>query len=184
MIEDTAADIARRLAAEREARGWSLASLATRSGVSKAMLSKIERREASPTAAVLVRIAAAFGLTLAELLTAPEPTRRLHRSADQAVWVDPAVGYRRRQVYLSPASPLELVEVELSAGAEAAFPAATYLGLKHVIWVIEGRLTMVEGEAASELGPGDRLELGPPSDVVYRNRAAAPCRYLVAVLRS
>src|SRR6266478_9007342 len=60
--------IARRLRAEREARGWTIADLAALSGVSKAMISKIERAEASPTAMLLGRLSGAFGLTLSRLL--------------------------------------------------------------------------------------------------------------------
>lgn len=56
--------LAARLRCEREARGWSIAALATASGVSRAMISKIERAEASPTAALLGRLSGAFGLTL------------------------------------------------------------------------------------------------------------------------
>ena len=50
-MDDPTPLIAARLKAEREARGWSLAEFASRSGVSRAMISKVERGEASPTAA-------------------------------------------------------------------------------------------------------------------------------------
>ena len=176
--------LARRIAHERTERGWSLAQLAERSSVSRSMLSKIERQEASPTAAVLLRIAAAFGLTLAELLTEPAAAvSRLARTADQPTWIDPATGYRRRQVYLSAALPLELVEVDLPPGACVAAPASSYALIRQVIWVLEGAVTILEGELRTMLGAGDRLEFGPPSDVVFRNDGQERCRYLVAVLR-
>jgi transcriptional regulator with XRE-family HTH domain len=181
---DTSAHLARRISAERGDRKWSLADLADRSGVSRAMLSKIEREEASPTASVLARIATAFDMTLAALLTESAPEEaRLMREADQSVWVDPASGYRRRQIYLSAHLPLELVEVELPPGARVAIPASSYALIRQVVWVIEGRLTIIEGAARSLLDPGDRLEFGPPSDSAFQNESHAPCRYLVAVLR-
>ena len=97
-IEDeTSARLAARIRLEREGRGWSLADLAARSGVGKATISKIERGDASPTAGVLVRLAAAFDLTLASLLVRAEAgADRLCRAADQPVWRDPATGYLRR----------------------------------------------------------------------------------------
>jgi len=148
------------------------------------MLSKIERAEASPTASVLVRIAAAFDLTLAELLTErSEAADRLQRAADQETWVDPLTRYRRRQIYLSAHMPLELVEIELPAGAKVAMPASVYVMIRQVVWVMGGRLTVVEGEHRSVLAPGDRLEFGPPSDCVFENDGLEACRYLVAVLR-
>ncbi|HZZ90367.1 MAG TPA: helix-turn-helix transcriptional regulator, partial [Caulobacteraceae bacterium] len=89
-IEDDAeVRLADRLKLERETRGWSLADLAERSGVSRAAISKIERGEASPTAGVLVRLADAFDLTLAGLLArAEDRADRLSRSADQPQWRD------------------------------------------------------------------------------------------------
>lgn len=183
-IEDTISDrLALRISSERKGRNWSLADLAARSGVSKAMLSKIERREASPTAPVLLRIATAFDITLAELLTDTRDDERYRRAADQPVWTDSATGYLRRQLYLSPRLPMELVEVILPAGASVSVPASSYAFIRQVLWVIEGNVVIVEGDAATTLRKGDRLEFGPPMDCTFRNPDASPCRYLVALLR-
>ncbi|MBW8881668.1 MAG: helix-turn-helix transcriptional regulator, partial [Asticcacaulis sp.] len=96
--DDTAGRLARRIRLERDARGWSLADLAERSGVAKATISKIEREEMSPTAVILVRLASAFDLTLAGLLLRAEgEADRLSRAADQPQWRDPETGYLRRQ---------------------------------------------------------------------------------------
>jgi transcriptional regulator with XRE-family HTH domain len=181
---DAEAALAGRIAEERGARRWSLATLAERSGVSRSMLSKIERREASPTAAVLLKIASALELTLAELLTEPAATgARFLAASDQPVWTDPGSRYLRRQVFLSPALPLELVEVELPAGARVAAPAASYAFIKQVLWVLEGTVAIVENGEPTVLDAGDRLQFGPPSDVVFENCSDRPCRYLVALLR-
>src|SRR4051794_41525371 len=72
IVDEAGARIARRIKLERDARSWSLAELAERSGVSKATISKIEREAVSPTAVILVRLAAAFDLTLAGLLLRAE----------------------------------------------------------------------------------------------------------------
>jgi transcriptional regulator with XRE-family HTH domain len=188
IVEDQSAELdshlAQRIATLRTAQGWSLAELAARSAVSKAMLSKIERAESSPTATVLAKIASAFGLTLAKLLTEPtQPPSRLLPAKDQPDWTDPATGYRRRQIFLSAEVPLELVEVRLPAGEVVGMPASSYVLTRHVVWVIEGHLVIAEGGNRSELGPGDRLEFGPPVDTEYRNESEVVCRYLVTVLR-
>ena len=52
-VDETGRQIAERIRLERDARGWSLAQLAERAGVSKATISKIEREEVSPTVALL-----------------------------------------------------------------------------------------------------------------------------------
>src|SRR5215831_8711645 len=99
IVTDANLDIklAARVLAERQQRGWSVAELAATSGVSRAMISKIERAEASPTASLLVKVAAAFGLPLSLLLARAEgEASRLSRAADQQCWQDPESGYRRR----------------------------------------------------------------------------------------
>jgi len=182
---DENARLARRISEARTGRRWSLAELAERSGVSKAMLSKIERAEVSPTATVLLRIATAFDVTLAELLTSPaQDAARFVSRADQPVWIDPATQYRRRQIFLSGRLPMELVEVDLPAGASVSIPASSYAFIRQVVWAIEGQLTIVEGVARTVLQAGDRLEFGPPSDCTLLNASGTPCRYLVAVLRT
>ncbi|MCT4981737.1 helix-turn-helix transcriptional regulator, partial [Pseudomonas aeruginosa] len=60
--------IARRLAALRKERELTLAQLAERCAVSKAMISRIERNQSSPTASVLGRLAGGLGVALSELL--------------------------------------------------------------------------------------------------------------------
>ena len=184
LVDDVTLKIAARIRGERTARRWSLDDLAERSQVSKAMISKIERAEASPTAALLGRLSGAYGLTLSALLAEGEtPPRRPVRAADQGVWRDPATGYIRRQVAASTTSPIELTQVDLPPGASVSFPAASYHRMSHVIWVLAGRLTFVEGDVTHDLGPGDSLEFGPPADCTYRNDGAAPCRYLVVLVR-
>ena len=146
ITDEAAARIAYRLRLEREARGWSLADLADRSGVSKAAISKIEREEMSPTAVTLVRLAGAFDLTLAGLLLRAEGMgQRLVRAADQPVWRDPASNYVRRQVFSRPDHPLELVQVMLPAGQHVVFPASSYTHIRQAIWVQAGVLVILEG---------------------------------------
>lgn len=176
--------IARRLRDERGRRGWTLDALARRAGVSKAMLSKIERSEASPTAALLGRISGALGMTLSTLLApdVPQPSR-LVRRAEQPTWRDPKTGYLRRQV--SPLSdlPVQLVEVAFPPGAEVAYPAAAFTFIRQAIWVIAGALEFTEGAHTHRLRAGDCIELGPAADCVFHNPGRAPCRYLVAVVK-
>lgn len=181
---DIDAILARRIRLEREARGWSLAEVAQRSGVSKAMVSKIERGETSPTAALLARLAAAFDLTLAGLLVRVEQSAgRVSRAADQPIWRDPETGYVRRQVLALPDHPIELIEIELPAGKRVSLSASTYAFTREAVWVQAGALTVVEGDERHLLGPGDCLAFGPPCDVVLANEADSLCRYVVALHR-
>jgi transcriptional regulator with XRE-family HTH domain len=183
MTDRLTADLAATLRAARMTRDLSVNALAERSGVSRAMIAKIERGEAQPTAALLGRLSAALGLTLSELFARTEgQIPRLARCADQTVWVDPQTGYRRRSV--SPAGgSVQLVEVELPPGAEVAYPADSYALADHQIWVLEGRLRFREGDIEHDLYAGDCLELGAPVPGAYQNVTDRPCRYLVVLSR-
>lgn len=104
--------IGARVRLERENLGWSLTQLAARSGVSRAMVHKVERGDCSPTATLLARLSGAFGLSMSELIARAEMRAgRLLRKLEQPVWIDPQSGYVRRHV--SPASdmPLDLVHI-------------------------------------------------------------------------
>ena len=179
VMDNLDARLGARIRIERESRGWSLSDLAQRSGVSRAMINKVERGEASPTASLLGRLAGAFGLTLSMLLarTEAEHIGRLVRADEQFRWIDPETGYIRRQVAPAPGSdiPLDVVQVELPAGASVTFPARNYSSVRQLIWVSDGCLTFVEGEVTHTLSAGDCLELGPPADCTFRNEQRIPC---------
>lgn len=187
LLDETGVRLAGRIKLERDARDWSLADLAQRAGVSKATISKIERGEVSPTAVILVRLAAAFDLTLAGLLLRAEGDsrqERVSRAATQPVWRDPATGYLRRQILARPDHPLELVQVELPAGQQVVLPASSYAHIRQAIWVQSGALEILEGSERHTLAAGDCLPFGPPSEVTFANRGAQACTYLVALARS
>lgn len=180
----TNARIARCLRLERDARGWSLADVAERSGVSRATISKIEREEMSPTAVVLVRLAGAFDLTLAGLLLRAEgELDRLSRAADQPVWRDPDSGYVRRQVFSRPDHPVEIVQVEMPAGQRVVLPASSFASIRQAVWVRSGELVIEEDGERRVLAAGDCLGYGPPCEVTMANETAEPCAYVVVLAR-
>ncbi len=184
-IDEQGIRLAERIRGEREARGWSLDALAERSGVSRAMISKIERCEASPTATVLVRLAGAFELTLAGLIARAAATGgRLVRLADQPTWRDPETGYLRRQIFERPDHPLEVVRVELPAGARVSAGATVYQRTRHLVWVIEGALVIEESGERHELTAGDCLSFSLPAAITYANETDGTCTYLVIVVRT
>jgi transcriptional regulator with XRE-family HTH domain len=180
--------LAARLRAEREARDWSIGDLAAHSGVSRAMISKVERNEASPTAALLGRLSGAFGLTLSTLLARTEEDAtgdgRVSRVAQQARWTDPATGYVRQSVSPPGATP-ELVRVELPPGARIDYPKSAFTFLRgQCVWVLSGALEFIEGALTHRLRRGDCLALGPPADCSFVNPSpTGPCVYLIALAR-
>jgi len=173
------------LAFEIRARTRDGCDLAERSGVSKATISKIERAEVSPTAVILVRLASAFDLTLAGLMLRAEGQGgRLSRAAEQPVWRDPETGYLRRQVFIRPDHPVEIIRVEMPARLRVTLPTSSYAHIRQALWVLSGALVITEGGERHELGTGDCLGFGPPAEVTFANETNAPCTYVVALARS
>ncbi|MEU9361788.1 XRE family transcriptional regulator [Streptomyces sp. NPDC048301] len=189
IVEPLVLQIAARVRTERERRRWTLAQLAEVSGVSQAMISRIERGESSPTAVVLGKLSAAFQLSISSLLALAEgtpdaasPTAGVRRGADAEGWRDPETGYRRRQIS-GPHFPAEIAEIRLPPGARVPYPAAAFVFVRQVVWVIEGQLTFHEGDAVHELGEGDTIELGEPTSRVFANTTDEECRYAVVLAR-
>jgi transcriptional regulator with XRE-family HTH domain len=178
-----------RIRARRQSRGWSLERLAGESGVSRAMISKVERGESSPTAVVLGKLSAALELTMSELLAGAGPdapaagaAATVRRSADTPLWRDPDTGYERRQVSTAR-FPVDVTEVTLPPGARVPYPAGAYAFIAQLVWVQSGELTLIDGPAAHFLAAGDTFELGAPQPREFRNEGAADCRYVVVVAR-
>lgn len=184
MNEDPTDAISASLKRERLARGWSLADLSERSGVSKAMISKIERGEASPTATVLGKLSGAFGLALSALLALAESRgERISRRASQPVWKDPETGYVRRSLSPAGSGVLELLEIELPPQVRVPYPATAFAIQHQQILVTRGTLVFQEGAAEHRLEAGDCLQLGPPAECSFFNTGREACRYLIALAR-
>jgi transcriptional regulator with XRE-family HTH domain len=178
--------IARQLGQLRTDRKWSLDELAERSGIGRATLSRIERAELSPTAAMLGRLCAVYGWTLSRLMAEAEKwPPNLVPAAEQLEWTDPASGYRRR-VVSPPARGLrgELVEVRLPAGASITFETSPVLGLEHHLWMLEGSLMLEVEGSLFQLHAGDCLRYVLTGSTWFQQIGKGETRYLVALVRS
>lgn len=181
---DITTRIARRVRERRDAGGLTLDALAERSGVSRSNISLIERGQSSPTAAVLDKLAAGLGVTLASLFEddaspAAEPSP-IARAAAQPVWTDPASGYVRRNLSPAAPSPIQLVEVVFPAGRRVAYDSPAR-EIHQQVWMIEGVMEVSVGQEKWRLETGDCLAMRLDRPTAYRNPTRKPARYLVAL---
>jgi len=139
-------------------RGWSLEELANASGVSRSMLSEIEREKANPTLTVTFRIARAFGLSLQELLESAEASAskiQVIRASDRA-----QVYRSDKQCEIRTLSPInlekdvEFYEVSLHPGG-ALRSQAHFEGAREFLTVEEGSICIESGTDRDELTKGD-----------------------------
>lgn len=141
----------------RAARHWSLEALAAASGVSRSMLSQIEREQANPTLAVTMRIARAFGMSLGELVQIPTATSAVSviRADDRAYHYRSDKSCRIRT--LSPLNlekDVELYEVRLENGG-ALRSAPHFEGTREFLTVQKGEVQVESGSDSDRLEPGD-----------------------------
>ncbi|MEO8564031.1 MAG: helix-turn-helix domain-containing protein [bacterium] len=180
--------IAARARELRSAHALSLDALAERSGVSRSMISLIERAETSPTAVVLERLATGLGVTLASLFDAPDsdagvPAGPVARRDDQPVWRDPASGYTRRNVSPSGVTqPMQIVEVHFPPRARVAFEtSARDVRVDQQIWVLEGSIDVTLGAECHRLRQGDCLAMRLDRPTMFHNPTRKAARYAVVI---
>lgn len=179
--------IGERIRALRLQQSLTLDELAASSGVSRAMISRIERGEASPTAQLLARLCSALSTTLSALFAfETKGASPVARRADQRLWRDPESGYLRRSV--SPdglGSPVDIVEVEFPPGARVVFERQpSDRGITQHLWLFSGRLELTMESGSHSLGPGDCLFMGLEQAHVFHNPHDEPARYAVVLCRT
>lgn len=173
--------IAARLRALRAERNWSLEELSRRSDVSRATLSRLENSEVSPTANVLGRLCAAYGIAMSRLMRmVEEDFAPVIRRDAQWVWHDQAIAFERRSV--SPPNAAlggEVIECTIGPGMRISYPEASKPGLEHHLVMLEGRLNLTVGGVTHDVGAGDCLRylLHGPTEFVTSDEVGA--RYIL-----
>ena len=183
-VDDIDGRIGSQLKLLRTRKGLTIDGLADLSGVSRAMISRIERIEASPTAALLARLCAALDVSLSVFFDeTADSASPLSRRAEQPIWRDPESGYLRRVV--SPpgtGSRVDVVEVEFPPGETVEFgdhPAGRNQ-FQHV-WVFEGEMELSVGDEVHRLQAGDCLHMVLGEVRRFHNPTDKPARYAVII---
>ncbi|GGA41586.1 transcriptional regulator [Dyella nitratireducens] len=175
-----------RVRALRDAADMTLEQLAQSSGVSRAMLSKVERGEKSPTIGIASRIARSLQTSLTELTgdQATDGTTVILRRADRPIFRDSETGFERHLV--SPAKGNGRVEVVyhylpagVSTGMLPPFPAGT----EKQLVVTLGQLILEFKDSKIHLGPGDSLFFIADVEHGLINATDEPCGYYVVISR-
>ena len=156
-VEAVSHHLCRRIKQLRGERSWSLDSLSKACGVSRSMLSQIERDQTNPTLAVMFRIAQAFGMSLGQLVETPGATSAVAviRTGDRAFH------YRSDQdCQIRTLSPLhlekdvEFYQVSLQPGG-ALRSSAHFEGTREFLTVQKGRVRVESAGDAEDLAAGD-----------------------------
>lgn len=167
--------LAERVKHLRSERKWSLDALSQACGVSRSMLSEIERGRVNPTLAVTVAIAKAFGLSIGEFLDNARPASNLTviRKADRSYH------YRSDDdVKIRTLSPLflekdvEFYELTLNP-ASTLKSAAHYAGTREFLTVEKGKIKVSSGAEEVELDAGDSVSYRADVPHAITNRGSS-----------
>lgn len=176
--------LAKRLRRLRLARGWSLDDLAKDSAISRATLSRLENCTVSPTASVLGRLCAVYGLTMSRLMSMVEECHTpLVPCSEQSVWIDANNGFERRSVS-PPAENLacEVLECCLPAGTIIEYESPAKAGLEHHLVMREGELEMaVEGQNY-QLKVGDCLRYRLHGSSRFKAHPSLGATYMLVIV--
>ena len=158
----------------RRKRKWTLEEMSAACGVSRSMLSEIERGRANPTLAVAWRIAQAFGMSLGELVEAPSATPRI-----DIIRADDRTYHFRsdRHCRIRTLSPLyleksvEYYEIVLRPGG-ALRSQPHFEGARELLTLRQGCVKVSSGEDIEELNAGDSAHY--PADVPHAIENTGP----------
>jgi len=179
--ETPAAWLASRVRELRRHRRWSLKRLALASGVSRSMLSQVERGEANPTLGVTHAIAQAFGLSVGELVDAPGPGSPMYVVAHDdrsTVLREDAFAFVRALTPLRDIGHLEIYQVRLVPTGELRSTAHA-VGTRETVIVGLGRATVEAGTERVQLEPGDCATYRADLPHAIANGTTEPCELIL-----
>ena len=181
--ERVAAEIASRVRAERARHRWTLDELATRSAVSRRLLIQIEHAEANPSLATLLKLAAALGVTLTELLSQEQEARPIAVTRVQdamTLWSTEAGSSAR---LLVSHGPLELWSWTLEPG-DARVSEPHNAGALELVKVVKGTLTLEVADEAVQVKAGHSAWFDASYAHAYRNATTKPVAFTLVVFDS
>lgn len=175
------AQLPARLRAARRDQGLSLDAVAKLSGVSRSMVSQIERGESSPTISTLWNLTRALQVDFAGLLDGAAAKARIETlRADHVPTID-NLGQNVRIRILSPPEEAGRHEVyELVFTLDGVLDSQPHTrGAREHLTVIEGVVDVVSGDATTRLQAGDTARYA--SDVAHRITAVGAARAFLVV---
>jgi transcriptional regulator with XRE-family HTH domain len=176
-----AAQIAARVRAGRAERRWTLDELAARSGVSRRLIVQIEQADANPSLATLLKLAAALGVPLTELLVEQPQDRHVAVVSAQdalTLWSTPAGGAAR---LLVSHGPLELWTWTLQPGDRRASQPHRP-GALELLSVQTGTVRLDVGDTHVDVPAGDSAWFDATHPHAYGNPGATPAGFTLVVL--
>jgi transcriptional regulator with XRE-family HTH domain len=149
------AALAIRLKQHRKQQKLSLDELSRRAGVSKGMLVEIEKGNANPSIAILCKLAAALGISVADIVNVAStpPIHVIEQQDIPVLWTGPAGGSARLLAGSSGPDMVELWRWEMHPGEVFASPGHSH-GTVELFHVEQGELQLCVEDTVSTIVAG------------------------------
>ncbi len=179
--------VCQRIKLLRKRKNWTLQQLASASGVSRSMLSQVERGAANPTLIVTFRIARALDVSLADLVEGAVGRRRIEvirRDDDNAIFRDDQICRVRTLSPLNLEKDVEFYELTLHPG-QRLDSAAHFEGTREFLTVQSGTIRIESGDEFADLRKGDSVQYVADVDHAIVNIGKSPAVvFLVDIYRA
>lgn len=177
------AGLAESLRTRRKAKGLAIEQLADLSGVSRSMISKIERAEAVPSTSVLSQLAEALGVTFSQLMVEQEEQEVVVLPQRvQPVLRDQGSGFTRRCISpMLPGRGIDWVLNTLPVGSSTGEFTAHRRGTDEYIYVLSGTLEAQLGDQVQRLEAGDAIYFQATRAHEFRNLGNVDCQYFLVI---
>jgi transcriptional regulator with XRE-family HTH domain len=183
VAEVSSGRLGERVRALRQDGGLTLDVLAEHSGVSRAMISKLERGEKNPTLVVAAKVAEGLGVSLSQLVGVEERREVILVPREQRIGMrDPETGFERQ--LLSPSfggHGIEFIRSVVPQGSTSGEFPPHRRGVEEYVVVEKGRLRAVLGGKDHLLGEGDALYFEADVPRRFDNAGEGECSYYLVI---
>lgn len=171
---------------QRLEKGYSLEILSEKTGVSRAMLSKIERNEKQPTIKVAAQIAEGLNTSISELLGEKEEDRVITiKSEKHLKYIDPNNGFERKLLSPNVGSDIEFILNTLPANSNTGVFPAHSIGVREYIYILKGKITVELSEEMESqtyvLSEGDSFYFEAHKNHQFINNENQKCEYILVI---
>jgi transcriptional regulator with XRE-family HTH domain len=184
-IERTVSEIGAKVAKARAERGWSLAQLAERAGLSPAAVHKVEKSGMTPTIASLMKIASALGKSVGYFVDEADPVRPVTvvRHDDRAPLFTSKQGLVLENIS-GRYGPFWVAgaEAHVEPGADSGPEPMSHPG-EELVLVTRGRMSFTIDDVRYDLAEGDSIHFRTVRPHSWANPTGRPARAIWLAIR-
>lgn len=167
-LERSLAGLGDRLRNAREARRLTLEEVADQASLTKGYISKVERNQATPSVAVLLKLCGTLGLSIGDLFD-PEAGQDLIRFDDRVPINFGGAGLVEALLTPTHERRLQVIHSTINPGGGSGQELYSLPSDVEFAYVVAGRVLLTVGDRHEVLSPGDAITFSPSEAHSFQN---------------